>query len=205
MKRFAIAVLLGVLATQVVAAALAARTAVVSKPGRTTVVQTSPSKAVVIAGSGPHRTRVVVHRSFPVRRSWPAVIVRPTHVAIVRPVVFVAPLYWRPIVVGVPSHKRVVWAGGEQLRRKDGWTEFTVPCGRRGDSMFMVIDGTAQLEFAEIVFGNGDAQVVDFKTKPFGPGHFSLVNFKDGRKVDHVRVVARAQSPAAAVTFKVVT
>jgi len=201
MKRFVIAVVLGVLVTQTVAAK---QTVVVSRPGRTTVVQTSPSKTAVITSNG-KRTRVVVHRSFPVRRTWPAVIVRPTRVAIVRPAVFIAPLFWRPVVVGVPTHKNVVWAGSEKLARLEDWTEFTVPCGHRGDSMFMVLDGKAQLEFAEVVFGNGDAQVIDFKTATFGPGHYALVNFKDGRKVDHVRVVARAQSPTTTITFKVVT
>ena len=146
MRRFVIAVLLGVLATQAVAAALAAKT----------VVQSSPSKTAVLTASGGKRTRVVVHRSFPIRRTWPVVVVRPTRVAIVRPAVFIAPVLWRPVVVGVPSYKQVVWARSETLRRAESWTEFTVPCGRRGDSMFMMIDGKAQFEFAEIVFGNGE-------------------------------------------------
>jgi len=195
MRRFVIAVLLGVLATQAVAAALAAKT----------VVQSSPSKTAVLTASGGKRTRVVVHRSFPIRRTWPVVVVRPTRVAIVRPAVFIAPVLWRPVVVGVPSYKQVVWVRSETLRRAESWTEFKVPCGRRGDSMFMMIDGKAQFEFAEIVFGNGDAQVVDFKTSAFGSGHYALVTFQDGRKVDHVRVVARSQAPVTTITFKVVT
>ena len=206
MKRFVVAVLLGVLATQAVAAALAAKTVVTTTSrGKTKVVQTSPSKKVFITGSGSKRARVVVHRSFPVRRAWPAVIVRPSRVAIIRPAVFIAPILWRPVVVGVPSHKRVVWTGHETLRRGENWVEFNVPCGRRGDSMFMVIDGKAQLEFAEVVFGNGDALVVDFRTVAFSSGHYALVNFTDGRQVDHVRVVGRSLAPTTSLTFKVVT
>ena len=64
---------------------------------------------------------------------------------------------------------------------------------RRGSGMLLQIDrGAAQLSFAEIVFENGDTQVVDFNDAVHRTGTYSLLDFRDGRKVDHVRVVAQA-------------
>jgi len=52
------------------------------------------------------------------------------------------------------------------------------------------------------VFENGDTQVVDFRDKIYGPGIYSLFDFKDGRRVDHVRMVARAKSDEAKVIVR---
>jgi hypothetical protein len=35
-----------------------------------------------------------------------------------------------------------------------------------------------------------------------GPGHYEMLNFTDGRRVDHVRVIARAASDQARVVLK---
>jgi hypothetical protein len=45
--------------------------------------------------------------------------------------------------------------------------------------------------------------VVDFDDKVFKPGLYTLLDFKDGRKVDHVRVVARAMSDATRLTARI--
>ena len=66
----------------------------------------------------------------------------------------------------------------------------------------MVAGGKVQFDWAEVVFENGDAQVVDFAEKAHGPGLYSLLDFRDGRKVDHVRLVARAKSREARVVLK---
>jgi hypothetical protein len=39
--------------------------------------------------------------------------------------------------------------------------------------------------------------VVDFNDRVHRPGFYSLLDFADGRKVDHVRLVARAVSADA--------
>jgi hypothetical protein len=44
--------------------------------------------------------------------------------------------------------------------------------------------------------------VVDFAAKTREPGLYELLDFKDGRKVDHVRMVARAQSDEARIVLK---
>jgi hypothetical protein len=53
-----------------------------------------------------------------------------------------------------------------------------------------------------VVFENGDARVVDMKEWTRGPGYYELLDFRDGRRVDHVRVVARARSDEARVALK---
>ena len=47
------------------------------------------------------------------------------------------------------------------------------------------------------MFENGEVQVVDFSEKSHGAGVYELLDFKDGRKVDHVRVVAREKTNEA--------
>jgi hypothetical protein len=53
-------------------------------------------------------------------------------------------------------------------------------------------DGPAEISFAEVVFDNGEAQVIDFNDRTYRQGTYSLLDFRNGRKVDHVRIVAKA-------------
>ena len=59
-----------------------------------------------------------------------------------------------------------------------------------------------QVDWAEVVFENGNSQVVDFSESTLGPGLYSLFDFHDGRRVDHVRMVARARSPEAKLVLR---
>jgi hypothetical protein len=82
-------------------------------------------------------------------------------------------------------------------------TEFTLNADARGEKLWLqVVDGRVQFDWAEVVFENGDAAVVDFKERTLGPGLYSLLDFRDGRRVDHVRVVARAKSADARVVLR---
>ncbi len=72
----------------------------------------------------------------------------------------------------------------------------------RGTALFLEIEGKAKLNFAEVVFENGDVQVVDFEEKTHPAGLYLLLDFKDGRKVDHVRMVAKAESEKAKVVLR---
>jgi hypothetical protein len=67
------------------------------------------------------------------------------------------------------------------------------------------VQGAAQISFAEIVFENGDTQVVDFNDKTHARGVYSFLDFKDGRKVDHVRVVAKADSERSEISLHMVS
>jgi hypothetical protein len=159
----------------------------------------------VVVHKGPRRTVVVVHHRHPIRRALPVVVIRPARVVRVAPVVFLAPVVWTAAVLAVPAGKTVVWSRSERLEKDEEWVDFSLDCDHRGDAMFVDIEGRAQLNFAEVVFDNGDTQVVDFKEYTRGPGHYSLLKFRDGHRVDHVRMVARARSPEARITLDLVS
>jgi hypothetical protein len=153
------------------------------------------------------RARVVVHTGFPIHRSLPNVIVRTAPVVRVAPRVYLAPVVFSGVVLTLlpPANARV-WSTGEVLDRADGWTDFTTNVDRRGSRLVMEIEkGPAQLSFAEVVFENGDTQVVDFDEKVQRRGAYSLIDSRDGRKVDHVRVVARATGDSTRITLHLVS
>ena len=139
----------------------------------------------------PGHARVVVRTGFPLARPLPSVVVRTTTVRAV-PRVYLAPVVFGSVVVASLPGSRV-WSGRERLDREDGWTDFTLNADRTGNRLVLEIDdGPAQISFAEVVFENGEAQVVDFNEKTSVQGRYSLLDFRNGRRVDHVRVVARA-------------
>jgi hypothetical protein len=160
-------------------------------------VSLSPAEAArVKVVHRPHRTTVVVRSGFPLHRALPAVVVRPAPVVRVAPRVYLAPVVFTAAVIAtLPPPAARPWAQSEVLEREDGWTDFTMNVSHHGTGMLLEIDrGTAQLSFAEIVFENGDTQVVDFNDKVHRTGTYSLLDFRAGRKVDHVRVVAKSDS-----------
>jgi len=149
-------------------------------------------RVVVRRGGRVTRVRVTVRPGFPIRRTLPAVVVRSATVR-VAPRVYLAPVTFAAVTVARAGAS--AWNGAETLDREEGWTDFTMNVDRRGTGLLLEIDrGSAQVSFAEVVFENGDAQVVDFNDHVHASGVYSLIDFKDGRKVDHVRVVAKADS-----------
>ena len=99
-----------------------------------------------------------------------------------------------------------VWRDAELLGREDGWTEFTLNVDRRGSGLLLEIDkGPAEISFAEVVFDNGEAQVVDFNDRRHSQGLYTLLDFKDGRKVDHVRLVAKAANATTEISLQLLT
>jgi hypothetical protein len=154
------------------------------------------------------RTRVVVHTGFPLRRPLPHVYVRAPRFAIrVTPRVFLPPVVFGAVVVPArPAPAALVWRDAEVLNRAEDWTEFTLSVDRRGTSLLLEIDkGPAEISFAEVVFDNGDAQVVDFNDRRHPQGLYTLLDFKDGRKIDHVRMVARAAAAKTEISLHLLT
>jgi len=140
------------------------------------------------------RVRVTVRPGFPIRRALPGEVVVRTATVRVAPRVYLAPVTFAAVAVAASHSGPRVWNGSETLAREEGWTDFTMNVDRRGSALLLDIDGTAQISFAEVVFENGDAQVVDFNDRVHATGVYSLLDFRDGRKVDHVRVVAKADT-----------
>jgi hypothetical protein len=161
----------------------------------------------VVVHHGPRRTTVVVHRGWPLARPARLVVVRPTVVAVrVQPRVYLRPVLWTTMAVAVASHPTadaLSWVDGATLSKGEDWTEFTLNCGRRGTRLwYEVTNGKVQADWAEVVFANGETQVVDFAERTQDAGLYPLLDFKDGRTVDHVRMVARSKSDGARVVLR---
>lgn len=152
---------------------------------------------------GPRRTRVTVAPGYPIRRPLPRVVVRrPAVVVRVRPVRLLPVVIWRPIVVARPVGDALVWQDAETLFPEEDWAETVFDSNQPGDRLYLeVVRGRVQFDFAEVVFGNGETQVVDFSRAARGPGLYSLLDFRDGRTIDHVRLIARARSGEARVAL----
>lgn len=146
----------------------------------------------VAAEARPPRKVVVVHPGFPIARPLPPVVVHPPRVSVhVTVRAFLPPLVFGATVVTYRPEV-VVWEDAETLTRREGWTECTLGVDGRGQELlFSVQGGAVQVQFAEVVFENGEAQVVDFNEKVVKPGTYRLLEVS-GRKVDHVRMVAKA-------------
>lgn len=184
MKRFASILLLAAVALPLASPVDAARVRVVHRGAR-------------------HRTVVVVRHGHPIRRTMHTVIIRrPAYVVRVAPARFLPLVVWAPVVIARPDHDRIAWQDAESIDKDDDWTEISLDADTRGEKLYLeVVDGRVQFDFAEVVFENGDCQVVDFSERTNGPGVYSLLDFKDGRKVDHVRLIARAKSETARVAL----
>jgi hypothetical protein len=124
------------------------------------------------------------------------VVVRPArHVVVVgAPLVFLPVVAWRAAVISLPPRDRLVWEDSEVLEKDEEWVDCNFGVDRRGDALFLEVQGRAQLNFAEITFENGNVQVVDFEDRPRDSGIYSLLDFADGRHVKTVRVLARSSS-----------
>lgn len=161
------------------------------------------ARRVRVVHRGPHRTTVVVRRGWPLRRALPVVVVRPARVVPrVVAAAYLAPVVFTAAVVTRPAADVIVWQDSETFTKDEDWTEITLNADSRGEKLYLeVVNGRVQLDFAEIVFENGDARVVDFANKTQGVGTYGVLDFADGRKVDHVRVVARAKTDEAKLTL----
>lgn len=144
------------------------------------------------------RVNIAIGAGHPVRRPLPTVVVR-------RPVVVPARVTYAPAVVWAPRPVRALpprfrWEDTETLRRAEGWVESNLSVNSQGRELFLRTAGRVEINFAEVMFRNGQVQVVDFNEKALAPGTYPLLDFRDGRFVENVRLVARARTPQARVT-----
>jgi hypothetical protein len=156
----------------------------------------------------PPRTVVQVRPGWPIKRPARSVVVHPvrteTHTACSR---YVEPISFASAPTpadAAPTRDMITWEDGEMLQRAEDWTEFTLNCDTPGHRIWLEIPGgRAQFDWAEVVYQNGDSQVVDFGEKTLVPGLYSLLDLADGRVPDHVRVVARARTEEAKVLLRI--
>lgn len=143
------------------------------------------------------RVKIAIGVGHPVRRPLPTVVVR-------RPVPPPARVVYAPVVVWAPRPVRALpprfeWEDAETLRRNEDWVETNLTVNTQGREIFLRTTGRVRINFAEVVFRNGQVQVVDFDERVLAPGTYPLLDFKDGRHVETVRLVARARSQQARV------
>lgn len=144
------------------------------------------------------RTTVVVRNGFPIHRTLPNVVVVAPRVAYrVAPAAYLPIVPFRATIVALPAAPMLAWEDSQTLSREDGWSDFALNVDSRGRALYLEVKGAAQVSFAEVVFDNGQTQVVDFADANLRNGVYQLLDFRDGRKVDHVRMVAAARSPNA--------
>jgi hypothetical protein len=165
-----------------------------------------PAFAMRVVHRGARRTTVVVRPGWPLRRPQRSVVVHTSVAVRVTPARYVAPVFFTGVAVGAAiaaSREAQIWEGAATLDREDDWTESTLSCDTRGTGLWLQVkEGKAQFDWAEVVFANGDAQVVDFSERTYPEGLYTLLDFRDGRRVDHVRLVSRAATPEARVVLK---
>lgn len=138
-----------------------------------------------------HPLRRPVNRTVIVRRPAPVVATR---------VVYASPVVWTRAVVTLPPRDRMVWEDSETIRRRDDWVDTYFNVNNRGEALYFRVAGRAQVDFAEVMFDNGQVQVVDFNEAPLEDGVYRLLDFQNGRKVDGVRMVARSRAPQSTLT-----
>lgn len=144
------------------------------------------------------RVNIAIGVGHPVRRPLPTVVVR-------RPVVLPGRIVYAPTVVWAPRPVRALparfeWEDTETLRRDEDWVESNLTVNSQGREIFLRTTGRVQINFAEVMFRNGQVQVVDFDERALTPGTYPLLDFKDGRHIENVRLVARARTPRATVS-----
>ena len=165
-------------------------------------------RRVVVRRAPVRRTTIVIRPAHPIRRALPRTVVfRPARTAVVigAPLVFLPAVIWRPTVVALPPRERLLWEESEALGKDDDWVDCNFGVDRRGGALLLEIEGTAQLNFAEITFDNGNVQVVDFEDGARNTGVYQLLNFADGRHVKTVRVLAKSGSDETTLTLMLTT
>jgi hypothetical protein len=153
----------------------------------------------------PRRKVVVVKKGFPIKRPLRSVVVRPLRRPYrVAPRVFLPLVTWAGVVVATaPLRDVIIWEDGETLTSDEEWAEFGLNCENTGRKLWLeIVNGRVRFDWAEVVFGNGEAQVVEMSEHVRDPGYYLLLDFADGRMVDHVRMVAKAETPEARVVLK---
>jgi hypothetical protein len=126
-----------------------------------------------------------------------------THVTVVESRPYLAPVTVDSLVVtpALPLEQDE-WHGAKEVA-SDQWTDFSLAVGLTGTYLYLGVDGAAaQISVAEVVFDNGDSEVIDCCDQTVQPGMYSLAELTGGRKVDHIRIVARADTSTSDITLR---
>jgi len=152
--------------------------------------------------------------SWPIRRPWrPVILHRRYDYERVEVRLFLPPVFFGGIMIddrrgygygyGGYQRDRLTWSDSVYFYADEGWAEFVLDCNAWGERLWIEVrEGRARFEWAEVVFNNGESQVVDFSGRSLGPGLYPLLDFRGGRRVDHVRMVAQAATRAVEIILR---
>lgn len=177
-------------------------------PSPRVIKKPPPPRERVVRKPPTPRRPIELHQKFPIKRPPRETILRRRRpIDRIPPVLFLPPVFFGGVVIDDRRNRyvrdRLAWADSETLYRDEDWVEIVLDCNARGEKLwFEVRDGRVRIDWAEIVFENGEAQVVDFSERSIGPGLYVLMDFRDGRRVDHVRMVAQATSRQARLILR---
>jgi hypothetical protein len=115
------------------------------------------------------------------------------------PLIFLPPVIFGGVYLDYRDDRswrdRLLWEDAITVYDDEGWIEFTLDCGARGERLWIEIrGGRGRVDWAEIVFDDGGAQVIDFSDRSLGPGLYHLLEFHGYRRVNYARMVARAST-----------
>lgn len=143
------------------------------------------------------RHALVVREGHPIHRLLPReVVVRAAHRTVVvgAPLRFLPALTWRAALVSLPARERIVWQDTQTIAREEEWVDTNYGVDGSGNTLFLDLNGKAQLNFAEVTYANGNVQVVDFNEQSFNSGTYTLVDLGAGDHIMTVRILARSES-----------
>ncbi len=140
------------------------------------------------------RVNVRISPGHPLRRPARTVVVRPTRVVVPARLRFAPVVVWNRSTYTLPPRDRVSWEDTDTIRRGEDWVDTHLSVNASGDRLLLNVRGRVQVDFAEVYFENGDVQVVDFHEETLNTGSVPLLDFRNGRRVDSVRVIARSLS-----------
>ena len=146
------------------------------------------------------RHALVVRTGHPIHRLLPReVVVRPARRAVVvrAPLRYLPALTWRTAIVTLPPRERIVWQDTETITRDEEWVDTNYGVDGNGNALFLHLEGTAQLNFAEVTYESGNVQVVDFNEESHGAGTYKLLDVGAGAHVMTVRILAKSESDDA--------
>jgi hypothetical protein len=91
----------------------------------------------------------------------------------------------------------LVWENSQNLNPRQGWQRVTLWVGDPASAVyFEVVSGTIEFDRAEVVFENGQRQLIDMNGVR-GPSRFPVARFNGTRNVDRVIVMARPRTYGA--------
>ena len=151
-------------------------------------------------GAVVRRNRIVVRPGHPIRRAAALdVVVHTAHktVVVTGPLVYLPTIAFAAVVVTLPPRERLIWQDTETITRDEDWAELNFGVDDRGDALYLQVEGSVQLNFADLTYENREVQVIDFNEGTHPGGIYRLYQIPGVRNVKTVRLVARARSEEA--------